>query len=87
MSFLSEVPLGDKFGLIAVVSGGPWIHPPNLFRAQTLLPRVIEAQAPLENAVRLPHEAISHVQKERMLKSAVYKSCSVRVWTYVLPHG
>jgi hypothetical protein len=39
MSFLSELPLGDKFGLIAVVSGGPWIHPQSLSSANVVASR------------------------------------------------
>jgi RNA polymerase sigma-70 factor (ECF subfamily) len=42
---------------------------PNLLHAQTLLPRVIEAQAKLESAIRLREGAISRIQKERILLS------------------
>ena len=66
MSFLSEVRLDDKFGpFVAFQEALGFI--PNLLRAQTLLPRVIEAQAKLESAVRLQDGAISRVQKERIL--------------------
>src|SRR6267143_522442 len=66
MSFLSEVHLDDKFGpFVAFQEALGFV--PNLLRAQTLLPRVIEAQAKLESAVGLQEGAISRVQKERIL--------------------
>ena len=66
MSFLPEVALSEDFQPFA------WFHEdfgfiPNLLRAQSLLPRVIEAQAAFEKAVRLNQGAISRVQKERIL--------------------
>ena len=68
MSFLNEVRLEDKFGpFVAFQEALGFI--PNLLHAQTLLPRVIEAQAKLESAVRLQEGAISRVQKERILLS------------------
>jgi RNA polymerase sigma-70 factor (ECF subfamily) len=68
MSFLSEVQLGDKFGpFVAFQEALGFI--PNLLRAQTLLPRAIEAQAKLESAVRLQEGAISRIQKERIFLS------------------
>ncbi len=68
MSFFSEVQLEDKFGpFVAFQEALGFI--PNLLHAQTLLPRVIEAQAKLEGAVRLQEGAISRVQKERILLS------------------
>jgi hypothetical protein len=68
MSFLNEVGLGDNFGpFVAFQEAFGFI--PNLLHAQTLLPRVIEAQAKLENAVRLREGAISRIQKERILLS------------------
>jgi RNA polymerase sigma-70 factor, ECF subfamily len=68
MSFLREVQLGDEFGAFVVFQETLGFIP-NLLRAQTLLPRVIEAQAKLEVAVRLREGAISSVQKERMFLS------------------
>src|SRR5713101_447793 len=66
MSFLSEFHLGDKFGpFVAFQDALGFV--PNLLRAQTLLPRVIEAQAALESAGRLQEGAISRIQKERIL--------------------
>ena len=66
MSFLSEVRMDEKFGPFATFRETLGFIP-NLLRAQTLLPRVIEAQAKLESAVRLQKGAISRVQKERIL--------------------
>jgi len=66
MSFLSEVHLDDKFGpFVAFQEALGFV--PNLLRAQTLLPRVIEAQGKLESALRLQEGAISRIQKERIL--------------------
>src|SRR5271163_4300582 len=66
MSFLSEVQPKDKFApFVAFQAGLGFV--PNLVQAQTLLPRLIEAQAILESAVRLREGAIPRVQKERIL--------------------
>ena len=81
MSFFSEVQLEDKFGpFVAFQEALGFI--PNLLHAQTLLPRVIEAQAKLEGAVRLQEGAISRVQKERILLSIAVdrQEASVRLW-------
>ena len=68
MSFLSEVQLDGKFGpFVAFEENLGFI--PNLLRAQTRLPRVIEAQASLEGAIRLTEGTISRIQKERILLS------------------
>jgi RNA polymerase sigma-70 factor (ECF subfamily) len=68
MSFLSEVQLQDGFGpFVAFQEALGFV--PNLIYAQSLLPRVIEAQAMLEGAVRLQDGAISRIQKERILLS------------------
>jgi RNA polymerase sigma-70 factor, ECF subfamily len=68
MSFLREVQLEDKFGpFVAFQEAFGFI--PNLLRAQSLLPRVVEAQVMLESAVRLRGGAISRIQKERILLS------------------
>jgi RNA polymerase sigma-70 factor (ECF subfamily) len=68
MSFLKEVRLEGKFGPFGAFQEA-FGFIPNLLHAQTLLPRVIEAQAKLESAVRLREVAISRVQKERILLS------------------
>src|SRR5271154_5324272 len=68
MSFLREVQLNDKFGpFVAFQTGLGFV--PNLVQAQTSLPRLIEAQALLESAIRFREGAISRVQKERILLS------------------
>jgi RNA polymerase sigma-70 factor, ECF subfamily len=66
MSFLRAVQLDDKFG--------PFVEfqetlgfVPNLLRAQSLLPRVIEAQTKLGSAVLLGEGTISRTQKEQII--------------------
>jgi RNA polymerase sigma-70 factor (ECF subfamily) len=68
MSLLREVQLKDKFGPFAAFQAGLGFVP-NLVQAQASLPRLIEAQAMLESAVRLREGAIPRVQKERILLS------------------
>jgi RNA polymerase sigma-70 factor (ECF subfamily) len=68
MSFLREVQMEDKFGPFAAFQETLGFVP-NLLRAQTLLPRLVEAQAKLEGAVRLREGAIPRLQKERILLS------------------
>jgi RNA polymerase sigma-70 factor (ECF subfamily) len=68
MSFLREVRLEEKFGPFAAFQEALGFIP-NLLYAQTLLPRLIEAQAKLESAVRFQGGEISRVQKERILLS------------------
>src|SRR5258708_8140358 len=66
MSFLSEVHLDDQFGpFVAFQEARGFV--PNLLRAQTLLPRVIEAQTKLGSAVLLQEGAISRIQKEQII--------------------
>jgi RNA polymerase sigma-70 factor (ECF subfamily) len=68
MGFLKEVRLEDKFSpFLAFQVAFGFI--PNLLRAQTLLPRVIEAHSKLESAVRFQEGSISRIQKERILLS------------------
>ena len=74
MSFLGEVRMAEKFGPFAAFHEAIGFIP-NLLRAQTLLPRIIEAQAKLENAVRLQKGAISRVQKERILLGIAADRC------------
>jgi uncharacterized peroxidase-related enzyme len=66
MSFLREVQLEKEFGPSIVFREAVGFLP-NLIRAQSLLPRVIEAQAKLEDAVRLREGDLSRAQKERIL--------------------
>ncbi len=68
MSFLSEVQLDGRFGPFVAFQGALGFVP-NLLYAQSLLPRVIEAQVMLETAVRLQEGALSRIQKERILLS------------------
>jgi len=68
MSFFSEVQLDEKFGpFVAFQTALGFV--PNLLHAQTLLPRVIEAQVGLESSVRLKEGAIPRIQKERVFLS------------------
>jgi RNA polymerase sigma-70 factor, ECF subfamily len=66
MSFLREVELEQEFGP-SIVFRQALGFLPNLIRAQSLLPRVIEAQAKLEDAARLRDGELSRAQKERIL--------------------
>jgi RNA polymerase sigma-70 factor (ECF subfamily) len=66
MSFLSEVRLDDKFGpFVAFQEDLGFV--PNLLRAQTLLPRVIEAQTRIAATVLLKDKALSRIQKEQII--------------------
>jgi alkylhydroperoxidase family enzyme len=68
MSFLKAVQLDDNFGpFVAFQEALGFV--PNLLHAQTLLPRVIEAQTKLETVVRLREGALSRIQKEHILLS------------------
>jgi len=68
MSFLREVQLEREFGPFVVFHEALGFTP-NLLHAQSSLPRLIEAQAKLENGVRFNAGAISRIQKERILLS------------------
>src|SRR5712691_13147522 len=66
MGYFREVDLGSSFAPFA----GFREHfgfIPNLFRAQTLLPRAIESEAGIAAAVLLKEQALSRIQKECML--------------------
>src|SRR5258708_3785375 len=63
MSYFDEVDLGSSFQPIQSVQN-LFGFVPNLFRAQSLLPRVIEAEAELAAAVLLKERALSRSQKE-----------------------
>jgi RNA polymerase sigma-70 factor, ECF subfamily len=66
MSFLSQVQLGDNFGpFVAFQENFGFI--PALFRAQTLLPRVIEVQAHIAGVLLLKEKALSRIQKEQII--------------------
>jgi RNA polymerase sigma-70 factor, ECF subfamily len=66
MSCLREVELGDGFQPFAAFEEDLG-SVPNLLRAQSLLPRVIEGQVILERAVRAKRGVMSPAQKERIL--------------------
>src|SRR5262245_53087869 len=66
MSFLREAELPDSFGpFVAFRESMGFI--PKLFRAQTLLPRVIEAEAQIAGCVLLKPSQLSRTQKECIL--------------------
>ncbi len=66
MSFLPVVELGETFAPFAFLRKNLGFIP-NLFRAQTLLPRVIEAEARIAESVLLTEGALSRTQKECLL--------------------
>jgi len=66
VSYLPERPLSDAFPpFVALKEALGFL--PNLFRAQTLLPRVIEAEAEIAGAVLLKESALSRTRKESIL--------------------
>ena len=66
LSFLPVVELGETFAPFAFLRKNLGFIP-NLFHAQTLLPRVIEAEARIADAVLLQKCVLSRRQKECML--------------------
>jgi len=66
MGYLREVDLGSSFPPFAAFQEH-FGFIPNLFRAQTLLPRVIEAEAGIAAAVLLKEQSLSRLQKEYIL--------------------
>lgn len=66
MSYLREVEVGASFPPFTTFREY-FGHVPNLFRAQTILPRVIEAEAGLASAVLYSRHALSQLSKERMM--------------------
>jgi RNA polymerase sigma-70 factor (ECF subfamily) len=66
MSYLREVDLGATFPPFASFQEH-FGFIPNLFRAQTLLPRTIEAEARIARAVLFEEQALSRTQKESIL--------------------
>jgi RNA polymerase sigma-70 factor (ECF subfamily) len=66
MSYLGEVELDKRFGpYVAFKEALGFV--PNLFYAQTLLPRVIEAQAHITGTILLKDKALSRIQKEQII--------------------
>jgi len=66
MSYLRETELGADFAPFSSFREH-FGFVPNLFHAQTLLPRVIEAEAGIAASVLLKQEALSRTQKEYIL--------------------
>ncbi len=66
MSYLQETELGADFAPFAAFREH-FGFVPNLFRAQTLLPRAIEAEAGIAATVLLKQAALSRTQKEYIL--------------------
>ncbi len=68
MSFFAEVQMADSFApFVAFRESFGFV--PGIFRAQTLLPRVIEAEAQIAGTVLLKQAGLTRVQKERILLS------------------
>jgi RNA polymerase sigma-70 factor (ECF subfamily) len=65
LSFFREVQLDESFGPFAAFRKGLGFVP-NLIRAQTLLPRLIEAHEKLVSATLIKEHALSRIQKERI---------------------
>jgi RNA polymerase sigma-70 factor (ECF subfamily) len=66
MGFIREVELGASFApLLACRDYFGYV--PTVYRAQSLLPRLIEAEIALATAILFPESALSHRQKERLL--------------------
>ena len=66
MSFFREVQLDDSFGpFVALRERYGFI--PNLIRAQTLAPRLIEAYEKFESIALVKENALSRIQKERIV--------------------
>ncbi len=66
MSFLREVQLDDNFGpFVAFQENFGFV--PRLFRAQSLLPRVVEVQAHIAGTLLLKEKALSRIQKEQII--------------------
>jgi RNA polymerase sigma-70 factor (ECF subfamily) len=75
MSFLREVPFeGSRASRVRLQSVFGFV--PNLFYAQSLIPRVIEAEAELLSAIVSQQEALSRIQKECifLIASNVYRN-------------
>jgi RNA polymerase sigma-70 factor (ECF subfamily) len=66
MSFFGEADVGSTFQPFAAFSE-QFGFVPGLFRAQTLLPRVIEAEAALISPILFTDQALSRAQKECIL--------------------
>jgi len=67
MSYLAEVELGQFPPFAALQDYFGYV--PGLFRAQTLLPRLIDAETGLIDAVLMSEQALSRIQKEFIVLS------------------
>lgn len=65
MSFFREVDLGGDLGIFAMYREKLG-YVPRTIQAQTLMPRLIEAQAKLENAILFEERALRRTLKERI---------------------
>jgi RNA polymerase sigma-70 factor (ECF subfamily) len=65
LSFFREVDLGDHYGPFAVYTENLGFVPA-IVRAQTLLPRLIEAQSKLEKAILFAENSLSRRLKEKI---------------------
>jgi uncharacterized peroxidase-related enzyme len=66
MGYLREAELGPSFPPFATFLEDYGVVP-NLFRAQTLLPRIIEAEAKMARAVLVDVHSLTRAQKERIV--------------------
>src|SRR5262245_33440945 len=66
MAFVREVELGASFAPV-LACRDYFGYVPAVYRAQSLLPRVIEAEIALATAILFQESALSHRQKERLL--------------------
>src|SRR5215472_5580389 len=66
MGFIREVELDASFAPV-LACRDYFGYVPAVYRAQSLLPRLIEAEIALANAILFPESALSQCQKERLL--------------------
>ena len=76
MPYLPERALPDVFPPFAALRQGLGLVP-NLFKAQTLLPRAIEVEAEIAGAVLLKEAGLTRVQKELILLSLAAADANV----------
>jgi len=82
MSFFQEVERGASFLPFAALREH-FGFVPNLFRRQTLLPRLIEAEAGLAASILFQEGALSRIQKERLLLTV---AAATRNWDGATSH-
>src|SRR5215469_15476667 len=66
MGFVREGELGDSFGPV-LACRDYFGYVPAVYRTQSLLPRLIDAEVSLAAAILFQDSALSHLQKERLL--------------------